>query len=77
MARVLCFGDSLTSGYHGYGLGEHPYAHALQRLLRARLPDAVVVADGQPGDVVSRPAFARRLRRQRAPPRRPCPVSAR
>ncbi|KAM4059772.1 GDSL-like lipase/Acylhydrolase family protein [Hirsutella rhossiliensis] len=66
--RILCFGDSLTSGYHNYGLGEHPYSDALLDRLAAVLPDdsydLEALADGEPGDVASRPAFQRRLREQ-------------
>ncbi|PKS06536.1 hypothetical protein jhhlp_007284 [Lomentospora prolificans] len=36
--KVLCFGDSLTSGYYSFGLGEHPYAETLVQRLRAALP---------------------------------------
>lgn len=36
--KILCFGDSLTSGYFCFGAGEQPYAEALGQRLRAALP---------------------------------------
>lgn len=68
--RILCFGDSLTSGYHSYGGGENPYADALVDRLANALPEdayhITVVVNGRPGDVASRQPFQRRLREQRA-----------
>lgn len=63
---VLCFGDSLTSGYHNYGLGEQPYSEVLTERLEAALPDrdVQVFTNGVPGDVASRQAFRQRLQRE-------------
>ncbi|POR36519.1 Uncharacterized protein TPAR_03209 [Tolypocladium paradoxum] len=61
---VLCFGDSLTQGYHNYGLGEQPYSEVLAERLEAALPerDVQVVTSGVPGDrAVLRP-FRQRLK---------------
>lgn len=33
--NVLCFGDSLTSGYYNHGRGKHPYSIRLNQLLNA------------------------------------------
>ncbi|KND89493.1 hypothetical protein TOPH_05920, partial [Tolypocladium ophioglossoides CBS 100239] len=61
---VLCFGDSLTSGYHNYGLGEQPYSEVLIDRLEAALPEreVQVVTSGVPGDLASLQAFRRRLK---------------
>lgn len=61
---VLCFGDSLTSGYFSWGLGEHPYALKLEDKLTGAFPDVavMVVADGLPGDVASFERFSNRAK---------------
>ncbi|KJZ78405.1 hypothetical protein HIM_02443 [Hirsutella minnesotensis 3608] len=69
--RILCFGDSLTSGYHTLGLGEHPYSEALASRLASAAssstsststtPNVKVDTNGVAGDLVTRPAFYRRL----------------
>lgn len=61
--RVLCFGDSLTSGYHAWGTGSHPYSTTLARRLREAFPGRriEVATSGMPGDVVCGPAFHERL----------------
>lgn len=61
--RILCFGDSLTSGYYGFGTGYRPYAVMLQNKLTAAFPnrDVTVLENGMPGDVVSFGAFNQRL----------------
>ncbi|PFH55847.1 hypothetical protein XA68_17516 [Ophiocordyceps unilateralis] len=64
--HILCFGDSLTSGYHGMGqLPSQPYSRVLATVLRAALPGYAVdvVADGAPGDCVTGSGFKSRLRR--------------
>jgi hypothetical protein len=66
--RVLCFGDSLTSGYSAYGAIHHPYCEALEELLRAARPGTQleVVEDGKDGDMVcsdSRANFLTRIRK--------------
>ncbi len=33
LGRVLCYGDSLTAGYHSFGRGFNPYGRKLQELL--------------------------------------------
>ncbi|KAF5022239.1 hypothetical protein F66182_5712 [Fusarium sp. NRRL 66182] len=61
--RILCFGDSLTSGYFCYGLDYHPYALKLEDRLKEAFPDAdfEIVVDGVPGDVASFSQFYDRL----------------
>ncbi|KAL9023116.1 MAG: hypothetical protein Q9196_007382, partial [Gyalolechia fulgens] len=36
--RILCFGASITAGFHSFGLAHHPYAHRLTQRLQASLP---------------------------------------
>ncbi|RDA96067.1 hypothetical protein CP533_5847 [Ophiocordyceps camponoti-saundersi (nom. inval.)] len=63
--RILCFGDSLTSGYNGMGhLPSQPYSRKVSTIVRAALPAYAVevVADGVAGDCVTGPGFRRRLR---------------
>ncbi|KAJ5157647.1 uncharacterized protein N7482_008747 [Penicillium canariense] len=54
---ILCFGDSLTSGYYRYGLEYHSYAIKLKEILEAKFPDTNVhiEVDGVPGDFVVYP----------------------
>lgn len=61
--RILCFGDSLTSGYYGMGTGCQPYAITFEAKLSSAFPDrdVRVVENGMPGDVVSFKAFNQRL----------------
>ncbi|KAH6691704.1 SGNH hydrolase-type esterase domain-containing protein [Plectosphaerella plurivora] len=61
--RVLCFGDSLTSGYYGMGTGCRPYSITFEEKLSSAFPDrdVKVVENGMPGDVVSFKAFNQRL----------------
>ncbi|KAK5990786.1 hypothetical protein PT974_09059 [Cladobotryum mycophilum] len=61
--RVLCFGDSLTQGFCDFGLTSHPYSKTLERRLAAAFPEMIldVYTNGVPGDIVSGPAFRRRL----------------
>jgi lysophospholipase L1-like esterase len=51
--RILCFGDSLTSGYSGFGATYHPYNERLEEKLAEAFPQVQieVTADGLPGDV--------------------------
>ena len=65
--RVLCFGDSLTSGYHSFGLGAHPYSEALRTRLFAAFPDAEIKVrtNGVPGDVAAFPGFKDRFHKER------------
>lgn len=53
--RILCFGDSLTSGYSRWGTISHPYSQALTTVLSRAFPSLNVEAhvDGVPGDVVN------------------------
>ncbi|KAK2596180.1 hypothetical protein QQS21_006385 [Conoideocrella luteorostrata] len=63
---ILCFGDSLTSGYYAMGLMTHPYSMAFRTKVQAALPDTAinVYTNGSPGDVASFPAFQQRLRNE-------------
>lgn len=64
--RVLCFGNSLTSGYHAWGTGSHPYSIVLAARLRDAFPGRhiEVTTSGVPGDVVCGPAFHERMSRE-------------
>lgn len=55
---ILCFGDSLTSGYYRYGLEYHSYAIKLADILKAEFPTTKIhlEVDGLPGDEVIHPA---------------------
>ena len=52
--HILCFGDSLTAGYHSYGWEHSPYSAHLQKPLEAVLPSTTITIDtaGQSGDQV-------------------------
>lgn len=60
---VLCFGDSLTSGYYAMGLESHPYSIAFAAKVQEALPDTKlhVYTNGRPGDVASFQPFRQRL----------------
>lgn len=62
--RILCFGDSLTSGYSQLGATTHPYSQRLTSVLSTSFPSLTIDAhtDGLPGDVVCT-AGSRYLRR--------------
>ncbi|CAN8098580.1 unnamed protein product [Discula destructiva] len=53
--RILCFGDSLTSGYSSQP--DHPYEHAVTKTLTRAFPSLTIDAhvSGIPGDTVSLP----------------------
>lgn len=53
--RILCFGDSLTEGYSGWGSSFTPYSTKLEEMLRMAFPDVDVeiVTDGLSGDLVT------------------------
>lgn len=53
--RILCYGDSLTSGYTSGP--DHPYSLTLLRVLSQAFPSLSITADtdGAPGDVVCTP----------------------
>ena len=53
--RILCFGDSLTEGYSGWGSRFTPYSTKLGEMLRMAFPDVEVeiVTDGLSGDLVT------------------------
>ncbi|KAF4984827.1 hypothetical protein FZEAL_55 [Fusarium zealandicum] len=61
--RILCFGDSLTSGYFEWGTASHPYALKLEDRLTGAFPhvDVEVVVDGVPGDVATFDRFYKRF----------------
>ncbi|KYK58608.1 hypothetical protein DCS_05625 [Drechmeria coniospora] len=61
---ILCFGDSLTQGYHSFGMGKNPYGEKLEETLKAAMPgrDIRVYVNGVPGDFATGQAFSRRLR---------------
>ncbi len=51
--RILCLGDSLTSGWMAGGSIQYPYQSMLEQTLKAALPDVEIETevDGVPGDV--------------------------
>jgi hypothetical protein len=62
--RILCFGDSLTSGYSGMGAIFHPYQETLEQMIAMAFPEYELntVEDGKPGDLVtSRGRFLERM----------------
>ncbi|KAL9016860.1 MAG: hypothetical protein Q9185_005810 [Variospora sp. 1 TL-2023] len=65
--RILCFGASITAGYHSFGLAPpHPYAHRLQQLLTAALPASTKITvsiDAVPGDRIINGNYTSRLRK--------------
>lgn len=65
--RVLCFGDSLTQGFHSFGMGESPYSTRLAERLREVLPEGTALemrTSGVPGDVAAFPGFRDRFTQQ-------------
>lgn len=65
--NILCFGDSLTSGYCSFGLNSHPYSTRLEARLFDALPGLrmEVFTNGIPGDVVQNQPFKTRLEAER------------
>lgn len=65
--NVLCFGDSLTSGYCHYGMESYPYSGRLENRLVSALPGrkVEVFTNGVPGDVASTRPFKTRLQVER------------
>ena len=43
--RILCFGASITAGFHRFGLAHHPYALRLEERLKERFPQAEIDID--------------------------------
>ncbi|KAK7226494.1 hypothetical protein V2G26_014497 [Clonostachys chloroleuca] len=62
--HILCFGDSLTSGFCNFGLDERPYSARLQQRLTAEFPgrEIHVYTDGEPGELVLNGSWEARLR---------------
>jgi hypothetical protein len=60
---ILCFGDSLTSGYYAMGLESHPYSIAFAAKVQEALPDTKlqVYTNGKAGDVATFEPFQQRL----------------
>jgi hypothetical protein len=63
--RILCLGDSLTSGYFSYGTGKQPYSITLENRLKTALEpwstDLHVVTNGVPGLKISFGGLRERL----------------
>ncbi|KAM0231156.1 hypothetical protein ACHAPO_008772 [Fusarium lateritium] len=61
---ILCFGDSLTSGYFCQGMMSHPYADKLEDRLTGTFPevDFEIVVNGYPGDAASSERFSNRVK---------------
>lgn len=64
--KILCFGDSLTAGYHSWGMEYQPYATRLEERLKHRYPSKEfdITVDGVPGDLVTAGTFVSRLQHQ-------------
>lgn len=64
--RILCFGDSLTAGYHSWGMEYYPYSTRLEKRLNEEFPakDYEITVDGVPGDLVTIGSFKSRLEHQ-------------
>ncbi|OAQ72569.1 GDSL-like lipase/Acylhydrolase [Pochonia chlamydosporia 170] len=60
---ILCFGDSLTSGWHSFGMESHPYSIAFAARVQESLPDTKleVHTSGVAGDVATFQRFQQRL----------------
>jgi lysophospholipase L1-like esterase len=61
--RILCFGDSLTAGYSGFGAIYHPYHEVLKDRLTEEFPDLAVqiIESGVPGDIAATSGFETRM----------------
>ncbi|KAL4730120.1 hypothetical protein ACLX1H_002150 [Fusarium chlamydosporum] len=61
---ILCFGDSLTSGYFCHSMESHPYAIKLEDRLTGTFPevDFDIVVNGYPGELASSERFYSRLK---------------
>ncbi|KAI4166565.1 MAG: hypothetical protein LQ343_007946 [Gyalolechia ehrenbergii] len=61
--RILCFGASITAGFHSFGLAHHPYAKRLTHRLQTSLPSTKidVEIDALPGDRVIGGRYLERL----------------
>ncbi|KAL8722107.1 MAG: hypothetical protein Q9225_001351 [Loekoesia sp. 1 TL-2023] len=62
--RILCFGDSLTAGYSGYGCFHYPYAKQIREKLKENLPgtEATVDVSGLSGDQVIAGQYLSRMK---------------
>ncbi|KAG5926826.1 hypothetical protein E4U42_002932 [Claviceps africana] len=67
--RILCFGDSLTAGFHDFGMSFHPYSIAFTAALKAALPHMAITVhhSGKNGDVGAWTAFHERLKQELPP----------
>ncbi|KAG9249652.1 putative GDSL-like lipase/acylhydrolase [Emericellopsis atlantica] len=62
--NILCFGDSLTSGYCDWGYTSHPYSICLQDRIAQELPPGTrfeVFTNGEPGECAGEDSFRSRL----------------
>ncbi|KAL8724206.1 MAG: hypothetical protein Q9166_008084 [cf. Caloplaca sp. 2 TL-2023] len=62
--RILCFGDSLTAGYSGYGYFHYPYAAQIREQLKKALPatDITIDVSGLSGDRVIAGQYLQRIK---------------
>ena len=67
--RILCFGASITAGFHMFGLAYHPYSRRLKTHLNLVLPNTNldISVDALSGDVVLGGSYSRRIEAQTAP----------
>lgn len=64
--RILCFGASITAGFHMFGLAYHPYARQLETDLQNAFPETRfdISVDATPGDVILEGSYISRLEQQ-------------
>lgn len=67
--RVLCFGASITAGFHMWGLAHHPYRHQLLSRLQQSFPNANVniEIEAKSGDTIVGGQYMKRLQRHCSP----------
>ncbi|KAG6003534.1 hypothetical protein E4U21_001934 [Claviceps maximensis] len=64
--QILCFGDSLTAGFHDFGMAFHPYSITFTAVVQAALPHMTIDVhhSGKPGDVGAWTPFNERLKQE-------------
>ena len=67
--RILCFGASITAGFHRFGLAHHPYSRQLRKDLEKAFPETNfdVRVDAVAGDIVLGGSYLHRLEQQTMP----------
>ena len=67
--RILCFGASITAGFHRFGLAYHPYSRQMKKCLETAFPNTKidVRVDAVSGDIVLGGSYMSRLEQQMTP----------